>query len=296
MAPEVARGEEQGFKADVWALGCAVIEMATGTNPWPEIKDPVSGLYKIGYSGEIPLFPMWISEEAKDFLNKCLKLNVEERWSVSELLQHPFVNLNSSFEKIETLSRNSPSSVLDQGYFWDSLEVTESSPEMTRFTNVSSESPVDRIRQLVEMEGSSLCLPNWADEEDWINVRTNHIDEISKISEQSLYTDLHVENDVSESTHTDSFSVSDFYVLEEHSNSSRIMLESNVVEIDDAIVVSRCIDCKDMINDICLLIDSNLMFALLVPAYIFILMNLDSCRGLTLSQDINNQRLKCRIF
>ncbi|KAI3796015.1 hypothetical protein L1987_38676 [Smallanthus sonchifolius] len=33
MAPEVARDEEQGFVADVWAVGCAVIEMATGCNP-----------------------------------------------------------------------------------------------------------------------------------------------------------------------------------------------------------------------------------------------------------------------
>ncbi|GKA46781.1 mitogen-activated protein kinase kinase kinase 18-like protein [Tanacetum coccineum] len=270
MAPEVARGEEQGFKADVWALGCAVIEMATGFNPWPDIKNPVSGLYRIGYSSEVPLFPMRLSDEAKDFLNSCLQLNAEERWSVKELLQHPFVNLNSGLEKIKTLSRNSPSSVLDQGYFWDTLEVTESSTDMTRFVSVSGESPVDRIRQVVEMEGSFSCLPDWADEEDWVNVRTNHLDGISKISEESLYTDLDMENNDSESTRTDSFLSSEFYILEEHSNSSRIMLESNVLESDDEIVVTRSINFKNMINDICLLINSNFVFLLLVPAYIFI--------------------------
>ncbi|KAL3572922.1 hypothetical protein D5086_026826 [Populus alba] len=34
MAPEVARGEEQGFASDIWALGCTVIEMASGGTPW----------------------------------------------------------------------------------------------------------------------------------------------------------------------------------------------------------------------------------------------------------------------
>ncbi|KAI3747112.1 hypothetical protein L6452_09558 [Arctium lappa] len=56
---------------DVWSLGCGIIEMATGCNPWPEINNLVSALYKIGYSGDVPLFPMWLSVEAKDFLNKC---------------------------------------------------------------------------------------------------------------------------------------------------------------------------------------------------------------------------------
>ncbi|GKC04656.1 mitogen-activated protein kinase kinase kinase 18-like protein [Tanacetum coccineum] len=266
MAPEVARGEEQGFKADVWALGCAIIEMATGSNPWPEINNPVSGLYKIGYSGEVPLFPMLISNEAKDFLSKCLQLNVEERWSVKELLQHPFVKLTSGFEKIETLSRNSPSSVLDQGYFWDSLEVVESSPEMTRIASVFIESPIDRIRQLVQMEGSISCLPTWVDEEDWINVRTNHMDESVTPLEENLY--VNVEDDVSESTHIDSVLVSELYVEIELSNPFTMMLGSNVTESSGANVVSRFLDCKNMNNDNCLLIDSNTRFALSVLLYI----------------------------
>ncbi|KAL2492181.1 V-type proton ATPase subunit C [Abeliophyllum distichum] len=48
MAPKVFRGEEQGFAADIWSLGCTIIEMATGCSSWLEIHDPVSALYKIG--------------------------------------------------------------------------------------------------------------------------------------------------------------------------------------------------------------------------------------------------------
>ncbi|KAL2521520.1 mitogen-activated protein kinase kinase kinase 15 [Forsythia ovata] len=40
MAPKVFRSEEQKLAANIWSLGCTVIEM--------EIHDPVSSLYKIG--------------------------------------------------------------------------------------------------------------------------------------------------------------------------------------------------------------------------------------------------------
>uniref|UniRef100_A0A0E0M576 Protein kinase domain-containing protein n=1 Tax=Oryza punctata TaxID=4537 RepID=A0A0E0M576_ORYPU len=50
MAPEVARGKEQGPVADVWALGCTVVEMATGRAPWSDMDNVLAVLYKIGYT------------------------------------------------------------------------------------------------------------------------------------------------------------------------------------------------------------------------------------------------------
>ncbi|XP_076959679.1 mitogen-activated protein kinase kinase kinase 18-like [Bidens hawaiensis] len=169
MAPEVVRGEEQGFAADVWALGCVIIEMATGCNPWPDVNDPISGLYRIGYSGEVPEFPRWLSPECQDFLNVCLKRDAKERYSIQELLKHPFVvNLDMGFGKVEEFTKNSPTSVLNQD-FWGRLEVAETSPETTRNVGFSGDSPEERIMQLVK--GGSLCLPNWRDE-DWIMIRS----------------------------------------------------------------------------------------------------------------------------
>ncbi|KAK1418031.1 hypothetical protein QVD17_27168 [Tagetes erecta] len=160
MSPEVARGEEQGFAADVWAVGCVVIEMATGFNPWPEINDPVAGLYRIGYSGEVPEFPKCLSKDGKDFLDKCLKNNANERWTIKELLQHPFVRDSESSYEL----RDSPTSTLDQG-FWKSLPVPE------KMVDFSGESPVERMRRLVE--GVSSCLPDWDQDDDWIAVRSD---------------------------------------------------------------------------------------------------------------------------
>jgi serine/threonine protein kinase len=92
MSPEVARGEEQSFPADVWALGCTVIEMATGSSPWPELNDVVAAIYKIGFTGESPVIPVWLSEKGQDFLRKCLRKDPKQRWTVEELLQHPFLD------------------------------------------------------------------------------------------------------------------------------------------------------------------------------------------------------------
>ncbi|PSS05992.1 Mitogen-activated protein kinase kinase kinase [Actinidia chinensis var. chinensis] len=126
MALEVARGEEQGFPADIWALGCTIIEMATGESPWPNFSDPVSVLYRIGFSREIPEFPDFLFDQARDFLGKCLRRDPKERWTAKELLKHPFLWESNFREKhILELNSNSPTSILDQGV-WNSIEEPES--------------------------------------------------------------------------------------------------------------------------------------------------------------------------
>ncbi|OMO83493.1 hypothetical protein CCACVL1_11373 [Corchorus capsularis] len=184
MAPEVARGEEQGFEADIWALGCTIIEMSTGNSPWPELNDPVSALYKIGFSGDVPEIPGNLSEEGKDFLGKCLKRDAKERWTAKELLKHPFLeNLDTHWEegKESTVNSYSPCSVLDQG-FWDSLEVVES-PKNLIPEKISLNSPTDRIKELLQGTIMSPAACNWTwTEEDWITVRSSDIEENKEFS------------------------------------------------------------------------------------------------------------------
>ncbi|KZV56858.1 mitogen-activated protein kinase kinase kinase 2-like [Dorcoceras hygrometricum] len=166
MAPEVARGEEQSFPADIWALGCTVIEMATGSNPWSEMKDPASALYRIAYSGDVPEIPAWFSDSGKDFLSKCLTTDRKERWTAGELLQHHFLRENCG--EIREFIRKSPTSVMDQG-FWDLLEVSDSSRNATDISS-NLESPANRINGLLTDAPSS---SGWAaaEDDDWVTVR-----------------------------------------------------------------------------------------------------------------------------
>ncbi|CAH8363458.1 unnamed protein product [Eruca vesicaria subsp. sativa] len=188
MSPEVARGEEQGCPADVWALGCLVIEMATGLRPWPEVNDVVAAIYKIGFSGESPEIPEVLSEKGKDFVRKCLVRDPKQRWSVEELLQHQFLG-----EKDKTQTQfgcclknsSSPSTVLDQG-FWDSCETSRSqfiqADHEDPFVNSS---PVDRIKKLVGDENPGE--PEWITEEDgWIEVRGNEIEKRNEEEEDCV--------------------------------------------------------------------------------------------------------------
>ncbi|OIW05957.1 hypothetical protein TanjilG_07233 [Lupinus angustifolius] len=176
MAPEVARGEEQGYPSDIWSLGCTMIEMAIGDSPWPNVADPFSVLYHIAYSNEVPEIPSFLSEEAKHFIGKCLRRNPQERWTASQLLKHPFlVEFNSNAKQIEEHNSSSPTSVLEQG-FWNCVEepgCVGNLIHMTCFEN----SPAARVRSLAMCSGEP-CLA-WHDDENWITTRGNEtMDEV----------------------------------------------------------------------------------------------------------------------
>ncbi|KAI9128326.1 hypothetical protein K1719_001319 [Acacia pycnantha] len=172
MAPEVARGEKQGFAADIWSLGCTVLEMITGRAPWPDVSDPVSAVYRIGFSGDVPEIPGFMSEKGRDFVSKCLKIDPNERWSVSEFLRHEFVEESiSSMKEFGSSKSDTPTGVMD-GSIWDSWEPTQD-PTRVRSCN----SGRDRIRRLCTEATTSIDgnEPNWEWEGEWITVRNSNV-------------------------------------------------------------------------------------------------------------------------
>ncbi|KAL1770051.1 mitogen-activated protein kinase kinase kinase 4 isoform X2 [Sigmodon hispidus] len=95
MAPEVitrAKGEGHGRAADIWSLGCVVIEMVTGKRPWHEYEHNFQIMYRVGM-GHKPPIPERLSPEGKDFLSHCLESDPKMRWTASQLLDHAFVKV-----------------------------------------------------------------------------------------------------------------------------------------------------------------------------------------------------------
>lgn len=91
MAPEVIQQQGYGNGADIWSIGCTVIEMATGSPPWSEKRDSHTIMFNIVTSSGPPSLPKQLSSCGRDFLRRCFERNPAKRATSSELLRHPFL-------------------------------------------------------------------------------------------------------------------------------------------------------------------------------------------------------------
>ena len=90
MAPEVVKQTSYTLKADIWSLGCLVVEMFTGTHPFPNCSQ-LQAIFQIGNSSAKPTTPENASEEGKAFLAKTFENDQNKRPSADELLLDPFL-------------------------------------------------------------------------------------------------------------------------------------------------------------------------------------------------------------
>lgn len=89
MAPEVVKQVAHTRKADIWSVGCLVVEMLTGNHPYPTLNQ-MQAIFKIGMSAK-PEIPPDISPEAEDFLKRTFETRHEERPDADELLLHAWI-------------------------------------------------------------------------------------------------------------------------------------------------------------------------------------------------------------
>lgn len=91
MAPEVVKQTSYTRKADIWSLGCLVVEMMTGTHPFPDCSQ-LQAIFKIGGAKISPTIPGHASGEAQIFLKSAFEVEHTKRPSAEELLFSPFLN------------------------------------------------------------------------------------------------------------------------------------------------------------------------------------------------------------
>ena len=119
FAPEILLKESySGDKADIWSIGCILLEMILGREKFCDIwmsvfdKKSLSSHNKENFCSLIKEAlnvlrnVIDFSDDLKDFLFKILNLNPSERPSAGELMNHPWLAQNIEYPRNFTIMKD----------------------------------------------------------------------------------------------------------------------------------------------------------------------------------------------
>ncbi|KAI9489494.1 kinase-like domain-containing protein [Zychaea mexicana] len=91
-APEIVRDQRYSKAVDMWALGCVLYTMLCGFPPFYD--ESIHALTdKVAHGQYAFLSPWWdpISDAAKDLITRLLCIDPNERYTIEQFLEHPWV-------------------------------------------------------------------------------------------------------------------------------------------------------------------------------------------------------------
>ena len=95
LSPETVKGERRGKMGamDVWAVGCVILECATGKRPWSNLDNEWAIMFTIGIAEQHPPLPseQELSPLGIDFIRQCLDIDPEKRPTAADLMNHPWI-------------------------------------------------------------------------------------------------------------------------------------------------------------------------------------------------------------
>lgn len=91
-APEIVRDERYSKSVDMWALGCVLYTLLCGFPPFYD--DNIQVLTeKVAHGQYTFLSPWWdtISDSAKDLISHLLCIDPNERYTIDQFFNHPWM-------------------------------------------------------------------------------------------------------------------------------------------------------------------------------------------------------------
>ncbi|KAJ3086991.1 hypothetical protein HK102_012030 [Quaeritorhiza haematococci] len=97
-APEMLSGKKYiGNEVDIWSMGVILFVLVCGYLPFDDRH--VSRMFTLILSGKYK-FPEFVTEEFKDLITKILKVKPEQRATLEQIRDHPWVNANGKLPKV----------------------------------------------------------------------------------------------------------------------------------------------------------------------------------------------------
>ena len=107
VAPEVLKQKYYGREVDIWSIGIITYLLLCGCLPFDDEKSEKE-IIRQTIEDPVPYYPkLWkkLSEEAKSFVEGCLKKNPQERMNIKEALQHEWIKKFSDLVQLRRESK-----------------------------------------------------------------------------------------------------------------------------------------------------------------------------------------------